>query len=340
MVRFYYLIDEDEKDGNAYAKALSTPKTTIEYCHPEVDIAFLVKILNRKGLAGMILDFKLSYGDLSIKYDAPMLAGHIREQKPNIPVVVLSGVITGDPESGDSYRRTEQLFDWCLDKTEVSAHAAPAQRQIATLEEGYRRLVTLKNRCKSSENAIARALNIQDDPGGLISWLAAESKGEPYLVARLIIHQLLHWSGPLLPLKYAAVFLGVSYEDVNKLQKAIQPAVYRGVFSDLYDKPRYWAHSLAECILPKRIKPAVCTASGGKANIVCDVCGDPFNSFYTVGVKPVGAASPVESGRVCGICLRGEPEDFTVRPESQPLVENVIAETKAELEKNRDGKNE
>jgi hypothetical protein len=142
----------------------------------------------------------------------------------------------------------------------------------------------------------------------------------------------------LLPLKHAAVFLNVEPESAEKLKNVIKSAIYKGPFAEIYGEPRYWTHLLTECKLPIQLPKAICKASGRDANVICDKCGDPFNSFFTVGVKRLNAVSLVENGRICGFCLQGDIEGFIIRQESLPIVENVIAETNALRKKQNDSK--
>lgn len=337
-MKLFCFVDEDEIQGAKYAKALSSKDYLVEHVHPESDVAFIDKLLRRSGLIGILLDYKLSYKDLQIGYDAPTLAAHIREKEPNIPLIILSGILPRNRQMLDSYARTEELFDLCLDKAQVSEDIKKAQKVIVSVAEGYKRLESLLKRCKTTERAILKAVDLQNDPDGTVSWIAAESEGKTYVAASILIKHIFVWSGPLLSLKQAAVFLGVSPEESRRIVKSIEPAIYEGVFRDLMDEDKYWAAHLASCNLPRNLKPATCAISGDKANVVCDVCGDSFNSFYTVGVMRIGALAPVEKGRICGICAQGDHEGLVIRPESEAILESVIAETKKKaLEKPEDG---
>jgi hypothetical protein len=339
MTRFYILIDEEEKAGKEFAKLLSSKSLNIKYIQPKPDIDFVGDMLNDECLAGIILDYKLSYGNSKIPYDAPALAGHIRELQPNMPIVTLSGVLLVNRKLMSSYERTKELFDWYLDKSEVSENSEPGRRQLKCLADGYRQLnVALNDRRRSHGKIFLSILKLEDDPEGLSIWLWAESKGDANLAARLMIYGILKWSGPLLPLRHAAVFLGIDPDISHAIVKGIRRALYLGPFGDLYDEPRYWTHLLVKCAPIKGFAPALCKASGKRANTICDVCNDPFDSFYTVGVKRANAESPVENGRVCGICLDSELEGFTVRMESRMLIKNVIAETKSALKKKEDAR--
>jgi hypothetical protein len=97
---------------------------------------------------------------------------------------------------------------------------------------------------------------------------------------------------------------------------------------------------LPNCKLPRITPKAICKISGNPANVICDVCKKTFDSFFTVGLKRVGAAPMVENGRICGICLRGWPhENLLISPESEHLQKNVIAETRAALTLKKKRKN-
>ncbi len=339
MPRVFYFIDEDETDGERYSALLSCSGLEVRFRLPEQDITFLEEMIKDKGVSGMILDYKLSYRMPDIQYNSPTIAGYVRERTSNIPIVTLSGALQSNQSLRSSYDRMKKFFDFTFEKSDVASDANDAQRQLLSLSKGYETLVKFlcdRRRSRNLQLAFQNILAVSDDINGLCNWLAAKAKNDPFLAAQSIIHDLLLWSGPLMSLRHSAVFLGVDPDSSEKLVKAIKPALYKGVFSDLYKEPRYWAHLLVECKLPRGIPVARCKASGKKATVLCDICHEPFDSFYTLGVKRTGATTFVENGRVCGICLQGQLEGMTIRPGSELLIDNVIAQTTLALSQDND----
>jgi len=132
---FHYLfVDEEETERESFSKLLTVDELVVEPVSPSQDLSFLSKRLAEPGVDGVLLDFMLRAGDLSISYSGSTLAANIKEEYSNIPIVVLSGVLS-DHEA--SYRRTDQLYDWRLDKAEVSEDARPARRRASKSAFGH-----------------------------------------------------------------------------------------------------------------------------------------------------------------------------------------------------------
>jgi hypothetical protein len=182
MKLFYAFIDEDEKDGKRFKDVLLTRKLEVKYYEPEPSIDFFNKILKRERFSGIILDYRLSYRNKQIQYDAPTLAAHIREdrKKYNIPIVALSGIVRPDQVSNTSFR---ELFDWFLEKIDVANNALIAQNQLISLAEGYLQISSHIKTRKSHSLALQKILCFGKDYDGIAKWLEKESNGKPNRIA-------------------------------------------------------------------------------------------------------------------------------------------------------------
>jgi len=325
----YLFVDEEESERQSFSKLLTTDDLTIEPMAPKPNLSFLSNRLAEPRVDGVLLDFMLRAGDISIPYKGSTLAASIKEERSDVPIVVLSGVLA---QHEASYRRTEQLYDWTLDKAKVAEDAVSARRQLVTLAEGYKAIVERFRDVddKDKVTVVVQLLDLNHDLDGVAYWLAGESQGDPSRLARLIIHTLLALPGPLLESRRAAVALGVDPKALDRVAPAMETAKYSGVFSDLYDDPRYWTPRLGDCSIPEDAAPAQCEVCGEKASVICEVCHRCYDGFHSLGVARLGAPAKFGGGRVCGYCLESPlPDHLQVPVESKDLIATVIVEAKS-----------
>jgi len=328
----YLLVDDQTEDAGRLAGLLSSEGLCVHTVPPEPDLAFVGDVLQEAPVDGLILDYKLSYSDTAVKYDCPALAGHCRENWPELPIIVLSGVVPAEPSVGASYSRTRRLYDWYLDKSELGERegAENARAVMLSLANGYSQISAFLGALAGrgvDDEAFTALLGLSADVSGVTSWVRTESEGQIFRMAQCIL-DLLNLPGPLLPLRESTVFLGVHPDSATELKPALEPARYVGPFSGVYAERRFWAELLTSCDVPSGLPAPVCEASGRQADTVCEDCAGTFSSFFTLGVERVGAPGIAQAGRVCGFCLRkGLATGLRIPAGSRPLVASVIAET-------------
>jgi CheY-like chemotaxis protein len=305
------LVDEREDQRDDYAKLLQNHGVEVERVQPDADLAFAHDAATTA--LGFILDYALHEGDSSISYSGATLAAHLREEYPDRPIVILSAFLR-QPATSDRLRRTKELIDLQVKKEDVGQQPDKFARQLRSLAEGYQRI---GREISATKDAMAASRNILglDQPTAenpplkeVVAYLVQGGSKDVALTARLLLHELLKFPGPLLPPEHAAVAVGVDpqhgYNDA--LRHHLGPALYRGAFQDLQwneerQAPLYWRPLLNGLNISfSSFHAALCFICGQAASTLCAECKRPVDGQHSLPAQRGEAAFPeCRQARVC-----------------------------------------
>lgn len=195
-----------------------------------------------------LVDYELDQiqpDDSIANYRGATLATHLRERKPDSPIVLLTSV---DLPAWTTDRRVVEasnIFDDVVYKDqELGDDPAGVKAKLLSLGLCYRELRQCGER---SVSALLDLLNTDEDgrEQALLSnpphseWTAVEA-------AKWVRSTLFHYPGVLYDCKYAAVALGISPRSFGtpEIRNLFEPAKYRGMFYTTQE--RWWKHSLLE----------------------------------------------------------------------------------------------
>jgi CheY-like chemotaxis protein len=330
-------VDEREDQRDQFAKLLHNHGIEVERVQPDPNLAFTHD--SARTALGFILDYALHEQDSAISYSGATLAAHLRQEYPDRPIVILSAFLR-DPATGDRLRRTRELIDLKVKKDDVEQQPERFARQLQSLAEGYGRIRENLLKSEGSEAAACAILGL-DQPTAegpalkeVVAYLVQGGSKDVALTARLLLHELLKFPGPLLSPEHTAVAVGVDPQHSHNgaLGRHLEPARYRGSFQDLrWDEerqvPLYWRHLLNDLksSLPS-FQPALCFICREAASTLCAECRRPVDGQHSLPAQRGEVTYPeCRQARVCGNCLRKDElqSGVTLDPRHAVLKEEV-----------------
>ena len=195
-----------------------------------------------------LVDYELDQeqDDKSIaNYRGATLATHLRERKPDSPIVLLTSMDLPTWTMDQRVVEASNIFDDVVYKDqELRDDPASVKAKLLSLGLGCRDLRLCGDR---SVSALLGLLNTDDDgmEQALLAnpphseWTAAEA-------AKWIRSTLLEYPGVLYDCRHSAVAIGISLESFNnsEVRDIFESAEYRGLFCATYR--RWWRHKLYE----------------------------------------------------------------------------------------------
>lgn len=312
------LVDERKDHREQFAALLNNHGVKVKQVQPGSSLDFIQD--DATSAVGFILDYALHEQDSSIPYSGATLAAHIRQEYPDRPIVILSAFLRM-PTTNEKLRRTRELIDLQVKKEEVEQKPERFANRLQTLASGYERIKTILQAREDSELAARSILGLNDITGTpalkeVVAYLAHQvESNDVALIARVLLHELLEFPGPLVIPEYAAVTLGFnprySYEDT--LAHHLQPTRYFGAFQDLNREedrqiPFYWKSFLSELkVSLPNLPPALCFICQQAASTLCAECKRPIDGQHSLPAQRAEVTYPeCRQARVCGSCLRKE----------------------------------
>jgi CheY-like chemotaxis protein len=314
------LVDERKDHREQFARLLRNHGVKVNEVQPGSSLEFIQDAATTA--VGFILDYALHEQDPGIPYSGATLAAHIRQEYPNRPIVILSAFLR-IPATNDKLRRTRDLIDLQVKKEEVEQLPERFARQLQALATGYERIRGILQEAREDSELAARSiLGLMQEPTDkpalkeVVAYLAHQvESNDVALTARVLLHELLEFPGPLVIPEYAAVSLGINpqYSHDEILANHLQPARYLGAFQDLEWEeerqiPLYWRPFLPElkASLPN-LPPALCFICRQAASTLCAECKRPIDGQHSLPAQRAEVTYPeCRHARVCGNCLRKE----------------------------------
>jgi hypothetical protein len=318
MIRKWLFVDEQPDEATNCKRLLAQPgEFQVDIVPPEPDVAFLRRAIDQS-TDGVLLDHALNDAKADIQYAGSTLAAYIRTEYPALPIVVLSAKLK-DPGELRRYRRTQELFDWTVDKHDLLLKAANVRESLKVLGDGYKKLnAVLTGNDHGGYREACRVLGIPEDVeddterAAVARLLLETGTADPSRVAHFLLQVALRLPGPLLDRRRAAVAAGLTPEGNGAIDAHIAPARYKGIFAEFYEGGRYWREQLNELRTERGgLAPAECVACGEEASELCEVCEKPVDGLHSLPVRRKEAANDVFlRGRACGFCLAGDLPAF------------------------------
>jgi hypothetical protein len=336
------LVDEQEEQRDQFAQLLYNHGVEVERVPPDPNFDFTHGPTTTA--IGFILDYALHEQDSAIPYSGATLAAQLRQEYPHRPIVILSAFLR-DPTTNERLRRTRELIDLKVKKDEVEQQPERFARQLQSLAAGYGKIQEILQEEEDSEIAARTILGL-DQPIAerpalkeVIAYLAQVGSKDVALTARLLLHELLKFPGPLLVPEHAAVAVGVDpqHGHDDDLRHYLEQARYRGAFQDLrWDEerqiPLYWRSLLTGLKpSPSSFPPSLCFICRQAASTLCAECGRPIDGQHSLPAQRGEASYPeCRQARVCGNCLRKDElkSGIILDPRHAALRKEVVKESR------------
>ena len=255
-------------------------------------------------------------------YRGATLATHLRERKPDSPIVLLTSMNLPAWTMDQRVVEASNIFDDVVYKDrELRDDLAGVKAKLRSIGFGYRDLRQCGDRSVSALLGLLKT----DDEGREQALLANPPPGEWTAVeaAKWIRSILLRYPGVLYDCIHSAVALGISQESFNSLEirEIFEPAKYHGLFNGTQE--RWWKHSLLEIAsswsavegrelglreafrlaiereLDREIEPALdALTSAGLADTVCYFEGIPIRIENSLPYRPDNRPQVMDEPRV------------------------------------------
>ena len=209
---------------------------------PDLDLVDILQTRTDLFLVDYELDTIQEEGTIAA-YRGTTLAAHLREARPEFPIVLLT---RSDLPIWESQRRVveaSRMYDDIMYKTEqVQRYPQDTYNSLVTLADGYRRLREQHNRNLSG---LLDLLNT-DEEGQLVAIdaMPPEEGWEAIEASFWIRNVLLKFPGVLYNSMFAATALGMSEDSFQQssVQEFFKDAIYNGPFQA--NTKHWWKHSL------------------------------------------------------------------------------------------------
>lgn len=347
------LIEDDDRRALARRiENLGDATFNVEALAPPIDLNDIESVFGFNPDL-VLIDYELDSvqpGSSSIaNYRGTTLAARIREESPELPIVLLTRSNLGTWLEAQRTVEAGSIFDEVLYKEEDLRHRPEgAHSKLVSLARGYRTL------SESEERTSGDLLEmLQTDDEGRQGAREAQPPPDSWAVfeaANWIRFVLLRHPGVLYDHAHAATALGVSTEDFlnDDMQQLLESAEYRGPFCEEYQ--RWWRHTLfaeanrlsshidesvgfresfrvaASAALGVELEPARDIETGiSPADTVCYLLSVPVRIETSLPYQPDGRPPVMDPARVSfkAIRERNDVQEMYIDVASRPRIEEI-----------------
>jgi len=349
-------VDDDQRELKRYKKHLeSTGEIVVIELLPKqrLDVEEIIRIAPALVLIDIELDQKQPSGEFST-YKGTLLAASIRENLPEIPIVLLSRGSLKRSSQLEFIRDFESVHEFLLLKEDLSERRKRKETIVKLLDlvEGFQELRSKRRKDKSTlldalgaRKAEWKDLRRSNIPSAIkegTDWRVAET-------AKWVRDVLLKYPGILYNSLHSSVALGIDEEAFlsPKVQAAFQKSKYSGIFSK--QNPRWWKRRLLqkaaqimeeaelEGSLSKNfsvawkksfkadLRPSICIYSRREhADCVCYLLNAPVLLEYSLPYTPDERPPIMDEARISYKSIRlGMEDELNIPEEAQSLADNV-----------------
>ena len=250
-------VDESSTDLKL-ARRLTRGGMRADGWHPGGSVESLVARVAQAARSGgcdiLLLDYRLDEepdeAGVRARFRGGTVAAALREKAPELPVVLVTTVAKLE-ENLEEELAGSQSIRYEIMKGELQDYRYRPQiiEELVDLAAGFETATATVSRARTGNQWTVLGRLIGIDGTELESLEKAVSQPLPkpgYLVARWLLHELLRFSGPLLPEEDTATRLGLTLEGFRRatVRNWASRASYRGVFSVL--RERWWRSRIGQ----------------------------------------------------------------------------------------------
>jgi len=238
MIKYLYIDDESNETVNSFTSGLKDDNLSIEYKHVDEINPKDFFIKNLKDYDGLLLDLRTDEFSENSNFTGSVWGQHVRDLATDIkldvkdvPIVLFS---TDDKLRATYFKdlTSNNIFDRFLTKGNSPDNA---KMKMISLANGYQKISKEKNFDKLLE------IDINNLDPRIFSRFEGGEDIPTHEYAQMILKDLIYAKGVLINEKYLAARLGIdkdNSEDWNKVKEIFAPSMYKGVFSDGWE--RWW----------------------------------------------------------------------------------------------------
>ena len=257
----YIYLDDDLRQAEGIASSLKNNQLEIIAELPKnysEQIKSMQNYFTKKNtkniMQGIIFDLRLSIKGNGVDFAAAGMAQQLRSLAAeneilDIPIILCS-VDSKLKQSYNNDLTSHDLFDYYIDKKEISSNKKIITEKLISLVKGYQKINDLKKTNREITDLFDKILNLKEkkimdvEPRLLI---ALSPDFPTHEFARFVLKEIIEAQGLLIDETMLGAYLGVDIakvklENWKKILTSIKPFKYTGIFSDAW--PRWWAEEI------------------------------------------------------------------------------------------------